>query len=80
MYRHPKSSGRPTFSEILQYLLSRTDNKLLKWKEEDNLTHPEASVLGAKLGAALQLYGDLQHAYVPEGDYSSTYADGDSVQ
>lgn len=61
-HRHPVKSERPTFTELMQGL-SLPDTKLLKWSEEDKKTHPEASVLGAKLVHTEQLYIDLQQSY-----------------
>ena len=49
--------------EIVQWL-SRPDPQLLKWSEEDTAVHPRASLLGAELEAAEDLYKDLQGAYM----------------
>ena len=61
--RHPETSGRPTFPDIMQRL-SLPDTKLLKWSEEDKATDPEAATLGADLDAGLGLYKDIQERYI----------------
>ena len=61
--RHPESSSRPTFSELLQVLSQGSETDLLRWSEEDMRVHPQAAVLGAPLEAGKDLYIELQNAY-----------------
>ena len=49
--------------EIVQWL-SRPDPQLLRWSEEDKTVHPRASLLGADLDAAAELYKELQSVYM----------------
>ena len=69
-HRHPETSGRPTFADILQKL-SLPDLHLLQWSEADKAVHPEASILGAKLEAATDLYTELQQSYLLDKDYET---------
>ena len=69
-HRHPETSGRPTFAAILQKL-SLPDLHLLQWSEADKAVHPEASILGAKLEAATDLYTELQQSYLLDKDYET---------
>ena len=66
-FRHPETSKRPTFTDIMQRL-SLPDTKLLKWSEEDRGTDPEAATLGAELDAGLSLYKDIQETYLVKED------------
>jgi hypothetical protein len=63
--RHPETSKRPNFSDIMQ-LFSLPDTKLLKWSEDDKTADPEAATLGADLVAGQDLYKDLQERYIPK--------------
>ena len=65
-------SDRPTFTELMQEL-SLPDTKILKWTEEDKMVHPEASVLGAQLHYAEDLYPDLQNSYVVSNKNVASY-------
>ena len=62
-FRHPETSSRPTFTQLLQ-ALSSTITKLLSWSEEDMRVHPQAAVLGAPLEAGKDLYPELQGTYL----------------
>ena len=62
--RHSAASERPDFPRIVQHL-SLSDTKLLKWAEQDRTAAPaEATSLGAELKAAVDLYKELQNAYL----------------
>ena len=63
--RHPATSERPSFNDLIQKL-SMPDTRLLKWSNEDKAVHPEASKLGAELEHASELYKDLQTLYTRE--------------
>ena len=54
--RHPDSSARPTFTEIVT-ALSEPSADLLPWSEA------MAAVLGGPLEASIDLYPELQRAY-----------------
>ena len=54
--RHPKTSGRPTFTD----LVSRLSLQGLKVSESDE---QEGTVLGGSLESAYELYTDLQNTY-----------------
>ena len=62
-FRHPETSSRPRFSQLLQ-ALSSTITDLLSWSEEDMRVHPQAAVLGASLEAGKDLYPELQGTYL----------------
>ena len=62
MHRHPVTSERPSFLDIVRQL-SLPDTKLLKWTEEDKSVHPEAAQLGADLLCGEGLYQNLQNRY-----------------
>ena len=62
-HRHPATSERPSFNDLMQKL-SMSDTRLLKWSDEDKAVHPEASKLGVELEHAFDLYRDLQSGYV----------------
>ena len=66
-HRHPTNNGRPDAAMIAQWL-SRPDPQLLRWSEEDRALHPEASLLGAELEAAVELYKELQETYKIRSD------------
>ena len=68
--RHPKTSQRPYFMEIVQWL-SRPDPQLLRWSEEDRAVHPKACLLGAELEAVGELYKELQEVYMQPASPSS---------
>ena len=60
--RHPESSKRLTFKDLMKELsLPATD--LLQWSDEDRSVHPEAAKLGAPLLSAEDLYKDIQTTY-----------------
>lgn len=62
--RHPVHSQRPPFSEISHYL-SMSSDALLEWREEDQVgVDSRARELGAPLTEAVDLYKDLQDAYL----------------
>ena len=60
--RHPDTSWRPTFAQVVE-ALSEPEFDLLNWFEEDVKVHPQAAVLGAHLEAGKDLYRELQEAY-----------------
>ncbi|CAI8017003.1 Ephrin type-A receptor 4a (Fragment) [Geodia barretti] len=59
---HPERLDRPSFPSVCQTLAEEA-NSLLKWREEDSLCHPHASLLGAPLETGASLYPDLQNVY-----------------
>ena len=61
--RHPDSSRRPKFSEILD-VFSETPSKLLSWRDMDKAVHVQASCLGAQLEAGQDLYRELQQTFI----------------
>ena len=62
-YRHPKTTGRPSFAS-LHHKLSRPESLLLKWTDGDKTRDPQSTMLGAPLETASDLHSDLQHKYV----------------
>ena len=63
MHRKPKSSHRPTFTQLVE-MLSRADFELFVWKEEDlRDTDPRVKDIGAPLEVAEKLYLDIQNMY-----------------
>ena len=61
--RKPKSSHRPTFTQLVE-MLSRADFELFVWKEEDlRDTDPRVKDIGAPLEVAEKLYLDIQNMY-----------------
>ena len=62
MYRNPAHSKRPSFSEVGLYL-SKSNDHLLQWVEEEDMTSSRAGELGAPLSEAESLYKDLQNVY-----------------
>ena len=62
-YRKPKSSHRPTFTQLVE-MLSRADFELFVWKEQDlRDTDPRVKDIGAPLEVAEKLYLDIQNMY-----------------
>ena len=59
LYRSPKPSSRPTFTNLLQSLQEPSAH-VLHWTEEDSQGHPQATCLGASMEAGIDLYPDLQ--------------------
>ena len=76
IHRHPTTSGRPTFQNIVTQL-SRPDTKLLKWSKEDESVHPEADKLGADLLCGEELYKDLQLKYMYKNELLAAAEDTD---
>ena len=67
--RHPESSGRPSFEDLVLSLSdgeNHDEANLLKWSDEDKAIHPQAATLGADLETAQCLYMDLQMAYISD--------------
>ena len=63
-YRHPETSGRPSFASLVSRL-SQPENQLLKWTDRNkNVTHSQSTMLGAPLETASNLYSDLQNTYM----------------
>ena len=62
MHRNPVHSKRPPFSEIGLYL-SKSNDHLLQWVEEEDMMSSRAGELGAPLSEAESLYKDLQSVY-----------------
>ncbi len=62
LFRHPDTSSRPSFTEVLE-ALSEPETDLLRWSAEDTAVHPQAAVLGAPLEAGVDLYPELQETY-----------------
>ena len=63
IFRHPDSSRRPTFDEIVKDLSENT-YQLLSWRDIDKSVHAQASVLGAPLEAGHDLYPELQQTFI----------------
>ena len=62
-YRHPVSSSRLSFSEIVNILKDK-DNHLLSWSEQDRHSCPlEGRTLGSSLYTSENLFIDLQLTY-----------------
>ena len=62
LYRNPVHSKRPSFAEIGHYL-SKSNDHLLQWVEDEDLMSSRARELGAPLSEAESLYKDLQSVY-----------------
>ena len=62
-FRHPDSSRRPTFANVLRSL-SDNPQTILSWRDVDKAVHEQASVLGAPLAASQDLYSELQQTFV----------------
>ena len=62
IFRDPKASCRPDFTEVSTQL-SVSNSKLIHWSQEDKSEFPEASKLGGSLACAEKLYKDLQQKY-----------------
>jgi len=63
--RHPDSSLRPGFRDLLLALLQNVE-VVLAIPEDARATHAQASVLGAPLEAGEQMYHDLQQTYLEQ--------------
>ena len=61
--RHPDSSLRPGFRDLLLALLQNVE-VVLAIPEDAQTAHAQASVLGAPLEAGEQMYRDLQQTYM----------------
>ena len=59
LHRHPETSGRLGFSDVLRTLM-QNEEVILAVPES---TDTQAVTLGADLAAAHHLYSDLQHMY-----------------
>ena len=66
LLRHPESSERPSFRDIVLTLASGEKN-VLNIPEEDSSTNPLAGVLGAPLEAGENMYSELQRRYILNG-------------
>ena len=64
--RHPESSERPSFRDIVLTLVGGVEN-VLNIPEEDSSTNPLAGVLGAPLEAGENMYSELQRRYILNG-------------
>ena len=62
-HRHPESSGRPSFADLVSDL-SQSEGELLVWSEQDRSCHPQAAMLGAPMEAGAPLYPLLQNSYM----------------
>ena len=64
-YRHPETSERPTFTNLV-FRLSQPENQLLQWTDTSISTHddPQSTMLGAPLETASNLHFDLQQQYL----------------
>ena len=60
--RHPKTSKRPTFKDLVRKL-SIPDARLLGTSMEDEPVNPDTSKLGGNLQASQNMYKDLQMIY-----------------
>ena len=60
--RHPNSSSRPAFRDLLLQLME-PESMVLAIPEDDLDTHQLAGVLGAPLEAGEKMYRDLQCKY-----------------
>ncbi len=47
-------------------MLSQADFELLLWNKTDSGVGPQVTVVGASLQAAMNLYTDLQNAYMKQ--------------
>lgn len=61
-FRHPETSSRPTFANLVSRL-SQPEWAIILWTRRDKETHPQAAILGAPLEAGQGLYLELQNAY-----------------
>ena len=61
IYRHQQSNSRPSFTDLVTTLSNGSG--LLNWSESDKQTHKQATLLGASLDTAENLYIDLQLIY-----------------
>ena len=62
--RHPKSSQRPSFSQLVE-MLSQAEFELFVWEEADLKDFdPQVKVIGAPLEVSQKLYFDLQNMYI----------------
>ena len=62
-YRHPETSQRPSFRDIVLTLVG-SEEMVLNIPEEDSSTDPLAGVLGAPLEAGENMYSELQRMYI----------------
>ena len=62
-YRHPETSLRPGFRDIVLTLVG-SEQMVLNIPEEDSSSNPLAGVLGAPLEAGENMYTDLQKRYI----------------
>ncbi len=60
--RHPETSQRPSFRDIV-LTLARDEEVVLSIPEEDSSTHPLGGVLGAQLEAGENMYYQTQIRY-----------------
>ena len=61
--RHPKTSLRPAFRDVVLTLVG-SEQMVLNIPEEDSFSNPLAGVLGAPLEAGENMYTDLQKRYI----------------
>ena len=61
--RHPKTSLRPAFRDIVLTLVG-SEQMVLNIPEEDSSTNPLAGVLGAPLEAGENMYTGVQKRYI----------------
>ena len=67
MYRHPETSQRPSFRDIVLTLVG-SEEVVLNIPEEDSSTDPLAGVLGAPLEAGEGMYSELFKRYLDADD------------
>ncbi len=61
--RHPESSKRPKFTEVVE-VMSVDHKQVLKWRDIDKAVHPQAASLGGPLEAGQDLYPELQQTFL----------------
>jgi predicted Ser/Thr protein kinase len=60
---HPEAKERPTFYEIMLYLME-SDEVLMEIPDKELSSHPQAGTLGADLAAGEYMYQEIQTRYV----------------
>ena len=70
-YRNPSTEDRPTFRAVVSYF-AQPDSALLRWAEEEQVSNPEARVLGAPAVSSADLYRDLQGRYVKQSSVAGS--------
>ena len=67
MCRHPETSQRPSFRDIVLTLVG-SEKMVLNIPEEDSSANPLAGVLGAPLEAGENMYSELFKRYLDADD------------